>query len=265
MKLLKADNISKTFAVTGGLFRHRVGSVRALRDVSFELAAGESLGLVGESGSGKTTLGKILARFLLPDQGQLQWEGRSIHDFSIHEWAVRVQMIFQDPTSSLNPKLSVYTLLKEPLQMRARLVEKKKLSHAALTGQIQEMLEAVGLPQDILFQYPHQFSGGQKQRLAIARALAMRPRLLVADEPVSALDLSIQAQILNLLADLRERFHLAVIIVSHDLAVVSHMADKVLVLKDGVAVESGDTKKILSDPQHPYTNTLLEAVPDFLR
>jgi ABC-type glutathione transport system ATPase component len=263
--LLKAENLSKEFSVAGGILRRRIGTVQALRRVSFELHEGESLGLAGESGSGKTTLGRILCRFLTPDQGRLWWDGRPAESFSRREWATRVQMIFQDPAASLNPKLSVHTLLSEAILSRARLAGQERPSKTDVHRRMKEHLSAVGLPTDIFFYYPHQFSGGQKQRLAIARALAMEPRLLVADEPVSALDLSIQAQILNLLMDLKERFHLTTVVVSHDLAVLSHLADRILVMKAGEVVEAGATSQILSSPKHPYTRSLVDAVPALLR
>ncbi len=265
MALLQAEGLSKTFTSLSGIFRHRVHHTRALKNISFTLEEGRSLGLVGESGSGKTTLGRLLARLLSPDQGRLLWEGRPAEEFSALEWAGRVQMIFQDPAASLNPKHSVKTLLEEPLRTRARLDGETSPSPARLRERAEELLGTVGLPPDIFFYYPHQFSGGQKQRLAIARALALKPRVLVADEPVSALDLSIQAQILNLLMELKERYHLTTVVISHDLAVVGQLAEKVLVLKDGEAVEDGDTAAVLSNPRHPYTQTLLDAVPRLLR
>ena len=258
MALLTVERAGKEYSVEGGVLRRRVGTVRALHDASFELQEGESLGLVGESGSGKTTLGRIIARLLPPTTGRVLWEGEDQNSFSRREWASRVQMIFQDPTSSLNPKLTVRSLLREPLRARAG-------GTGSIDERVRELLRTVGLADDALDHYPHQFSGGQKQRLAIGRALAMGPRLLVADEPVSALDLSIQAQILNLLMDLKDRFQLSLIVVSHDLAVVSHLADRVIVLKEGEIVEQGETASVLANPRHPYTQTLLEAVPTLLR
>ncbi|HMU75549.1 MAG TPA: dipeptide/oligopeptide/nickel ABC transporter ATP-binding protein, partial [Elusimicrobiota bacterium] len=216
MNLLEVSDLSKTYAVEAGLFRRRVGAVKALAGVSFSLESGRSLGLVGESGSGKTTLARILAGFLDADGGSVSWEGRPRESYSRNEWASRVQMVFQDPSASLNPKLRVRTQLDEALGQRARW-DRTALSGRELKERRVRLLNDVGLPPDAGEAYPHQFSGGQKQRIAIARALAAGPRLLLADEPVSSLDLSVQAQILNLLADLREKFNLAVILISHDL------------------------------------------------
>ncbi len=265
MELLKAEGLTKSFPVEAGLFRRAAGGVRALDDVSFSLEAGESVGVVGESGSGKTTLARILAGFLAPDGGKLVWEGRPREFFSRNAWAARVQMIFQDPSASLNPKLSVQTLLAEPLRQRARWDGLSIPRGPALVQRIEEALVEVGLAPEARLAYPHQFSGGQKQRIAIARALAAGPRLLLADEPVSALDLSIQAQILNLLADLREKHNLTMVLISHDLTVVRQLTDRVMVLHQGKAAECGPTAGVLAAPQSPVTQALLEAVPAFLR
>jgi peptide/nickel transport system ATP-binding protein len=255
--LLEIQNLSKVYPVRGGIFQTRRGNVRALEDVSLALNAGESLGLVGESGSGKTTLARILAGFLVPSCGEVRWRGKSLNTFSRSEWAGQVQMIFQDPSASLNPKLSVGTHLREALGVRARRSGERITVETALAD--------VGLPADARFYYPHQFSGGQKQRIAIARALAVGPHLLIADEPVSALDLSVQAQILNLLADLKDRYHLSLILISHDLTVVRQMTDRVLILDGGRAVESGPTRSVLAHPSSPVTRGLLDAVPALLR
>jgi peptide/nickel transport system ATP-binding protein/oligopeptide transport system ATP-binding protein len=263
--LVELESVTKDFAVEGGLLRRRVGAVRALDAVSLSVREGETLGLLGESGSGKTTLGRVLLRLLAPDAGRVLWEGRPAEEFSRAEWSTRVQMVFQDPSASLNPKLCVRTLLEEAVRLRAARAGEGRLTGDAARAAAEALLAAVGLPADSLRLYPHQFSGGQKQRVAIARALALRPRLLVADEPVSALDLSIQAQILNLLSELREMYHLTVIIISHDLAVVSHLADRLAVLKDGRLVETGPTEDVLARPAHPYTALLLKSVPEVLR
>ena len=264
MTLLEVKSLSKTYAVEAGIFRRRVGAVKALEGVSFSLESGRSLGLVGESGSGKTTLARILAGFLEADGGSVLWEGRPRESFSRNEWASRVQMVFQDPTASLNPKLRVRTLLDEALGQRARW-DRTALSGRELKERRIRLLNDVGLPPDAGEAYPHQFSGGQKQRIAIARALAAGPRLLLADEPVSSLDLSVQAQILNLLADLREKFNLAVILISHDLTVVRQLTDRVLVLAGGHSADEGETALVLPAPQSPATRNLLAAVPALLR
>jgi ABC-type glutathione transport system ATPase component len=255
--LLEISGLTKIYPVRGGLFQNRRSEVRALEGFSVTLNAGESLGLVGESGSGKTTLARLLAGFLSPSAGQIFWEGKPQSEFSRAEWAGHVQMIFQDPSASLNPKLSVGSLLAEPIRRRQ--------GRLGLATAVTSALADVGLPSDAQNYYPHQFSGGQKQRIAIARALAVGPKLLIADEPVSALDLSVQAQILNLLADLRERWHLTLILISHDLTVVRQMTERVLILDKGKTAEQGSTEMVLSQPKSTMTRTLLDAVPGFLR
>lgn len=254
---MEVQHLGKAYPVRGGVFQAHRGVVRALDGVNLSLAPGESLGLVGESGSGKTTLARLLAGLLTPSEGQILWEGRPQKEFSRREWAGCAQMVFQDPSASLNPKLSVGTLLAEACRMRG--------GRRDVVAAVETALSEVGLPPDARFHYPHQFSGGQKQRIAIARALAVGPKLLIADEPVSALDLSVQAQILNLLADLRDRLHLTLVLISHDLTVVRQMTDRVLILDKGQIVETGSTEKVLSHPAHPTTRALLEAVPALLR
>jgi len=258
--LLNATDLSKTFPE-----KSRGKGTTALSHVSFSLAPGESLGVVGESGCGKTTLARILSGFLTPDQGSLLWEGRPFQSLTRDERASKIQLIFQDPFSSLNPKLSVHTTLGEALVQRARWDHGPQPSRKDLDERVRETLSAVGLPRDAGALYPHQFSGGQRQRVAMARALAAGPQLLIADEPVSALDLSVQAQILNLLADLREKLGLSLILISHDLAVVQQMTDRVLVMAQGRVVEEGVSSEVLANPQAPETQTLLSAVPVLLR
>lgn len=261
MILLSAENISKEFGIEGGFFRQKIGSVRALNNISLRLEEGESVGVVGESGSGKTTLAKILLRMLTPDNGNLLWEGKPAESISRQEWAHGVQMIFQDPAASLNPKLTVQTQLTEALRAKKIALAEPRLSTNAEKDALKYLLTSVGLPWDALFYYPHQFSGGQKQRIAIARALAVKPRLLIADEPVSSLDLSIQAQILNLLMDLKDQYRLTLLTISHDLAVISYLAGRVVVMKQGNVVEEGATADVLSRPADAYTKALLDAVP----
>lgn len=246
MNLLEVKHISKTFPIEGGLFRQRVGSVQAVRDVSFQIKKGETLAVVGGSGCGKSTLARLMTGLLPLDEGELLWDGQPLQTFSPLERAHRIQMIFQDPFASLNPKLSVGTQLRE--------VVHGDTNPASL-------LQAVGLPADTLAHYPFQFSGGQRQRIAIARALAMKPALLIADEPLSALDVTIQAQILDLFKELKATYGLTILFITHDLAVADHFADRLLVLQNGRVIEEGLTASVLKNPQHPYTQALLEAVP----
>jgi ABC-type glutathione transport system ATPase component len=265
MSLLTVKNVAKIYPVEGGVLRRKIGLLPALKGVDVDVPAGASIGLVGESGSGKTTLGKIIARHLQADGGELLWESRPAAEFTRRDWAGRVQMVFQDPAASLNPKLMIRTQLSEALEVRRLLDGKPAPGRAAREEALAALLSDVGLTAEALGRHPHQFSGGQRQRLAIARALAVKPRLLVADEPVSSLDLSVQAQILNLLMDLKKRLGLTFIIISHDLAVVSRLADRIAVMKAGAIVESGATDDVLSRPAHDYTRKLLGAVPAFLK
>src|SRR5258708_6221723 len=249
--IVEGRGISKTFPIEGGVFRRRIGSVQALKDVSFQIMKGETLALVGGSGCGKSTLAKIIAGLIVPDTGTLLWEGRPLPTHRL-ERARRIQMIFQDPFASLNPKLSIGTQLSEVVHLAEGRDDEERCG---------QLLESVGMSHDALWHYPFQFSGGQRQRIAIARALAMRPALLIADEPLSALDVTIQAHILELLRELRKTYTLTVLFISHDLAVVDSFADRMIVLQNGVAVEEGPVTTLLSQPRHPYTRALLDAVP----
>jgi peptide/nickel transport system ATP-binding protein len=217
----------------------------AVRDVSFELRRGETLGVVGESGSGKTTLMKLLLGLERPDEGSVAYTGEAL--------TREVQIVFQDPASALDPRMRVSDIILEPVRAM-RLAGDRR-------ARVEELLDAVGLPRDSAHRYPHEFSGGQRQRIAIARALAPRPRVLIGDEPVSALDVSVRAQILNLLEDLRTGFDLTLVLVSHDLSVVRHMSDRVLVMNRGSIVEEGPTREIFRAPRHAYTRLLLDSIP----
>jgi ABC-type glutathione transport system ATPase component len=221
-----------------------------LTDVSFALEKSEILAIVGGSGCGKSTLAKILTGLLSSDAGEILWEGRALTDFSRLERARKIQMIFQDPYASLNPKLTVGSQIREVLRLMG-----------ASSEQAVTLLESVGLHADVLNHYPFQFSGGQRQRVAIARALAMNPELLVADEPLSALDVTTQAQILDLLTRLKASRNLTVLFITHDLAVASQVADRIIVLHEGAIVEEGTASAVLGSPRHPYTQALLNAVP----
>jgi oligopeptide transport system ATP-binding protein len=235
-------------------------TVRAVEDVSFALNEGEVLGLVGESGSGKTTIGQATLRLIHPTAGQILFRAQEIthwRDRALKSFRRYAQPIFQDPFASLNPRLTVEAIITEPLKTHLRAASRSGRQQRA-----RELLEQVGLPVESLGRYPHQFSGGQRQRIAIARALALAPALVIADEPVSALDVSIQAQIINLLKTLQKEYHLALLFIGHDLAVVEHISDRIMVLYLGRVMEIGPARRLIQMPKHPYTEALISAVPE---
>jgi oligopeptide transport system ATP-binding protein len=256
--LLEIQNLRKLFPVKGGLFFGKIGDVRAVDGVSLTIAQGETLGLVGESGCGKSTLARMMVRLIDPTSGLMHFAGRDLTSLSGSElrlWRRRVQMIFQDPYDSLNSRHTIGQIIQEPLVI-----------HSVGTAQEQRnkvvgLLKKVGLSPDSIDRYPHEFSGGQRQRIGIARALALGPELIICDEPVSALDVSIQSQILNLLVDLQRESGISMVFVAHDLAAVKYISDRIAVMYLGKIVEIAEADKIYSSPKHPYTRALISAIP----
>lgn len=249
MTLLRVTNLTKTYPATGGR------RVQALSEVSLEIASGEVLGVVGESGCGKSTLGRAILRLADPDLGQVVFDGQDMMTLTRRQMnAVRrnLQVVFQDPFGALNPRHTVGHILAEPLIVQG--IGNRE-------ARVAEVLALVGLPQTAAARYPHEFSGGQRQRIAIARALVLNPKLIVADEAVSALDVSVQSQILNLIAGLRKRLGLSILFISHDLSVIRHVSDRIAVMYLGRIVETGPTESVIAAPRHPYTQALLSAVP----
>ncbi|MDD3782934.1 MAG: dipeptide ABC transporter ATP-binding protein [Limnochordia bacterium] len=258
--LLEVRNLVKHFPIRQGIiFSKQVGAVQAVDDISFTVRKGETLGLVGESGCGKTTTGRLILRLIEPTSGDIIFDGKNIPQLpkdEMRELRKEMQIIFQDPYGSLNPRMTVGDIIGEPLHIHklARGAEREK--------RVRELLEVVGLSAFHARRFPHEFSGGQRQRIGIARALAVRPRLIICDEPVSALDVSIQAQVINLLQDLQKEFDLTYIFIAHDLAVVKHISDRVAVMYLGKIVELTDKNELYRNPKHPYTQALLSAIPE---
>ncbi len=256
--LLEVRNLKKYFPITRGIFSRTVGQVKAVDGVSLTIQKGETLGLVGESGCGKTTAGRTILRLIEPTEGQVRFNGVDVLTLKrkgLRAMRHQIQIIFQDPYGSLNPRMTIGGMLTEALKIH------KLANGNDRHNRVADLLETVGLRPDYARRYPHEFSGGQRQRIGIARALAVNPRFIVADEPVSALDVSIQAQIINLLQDLQARFGLTYLFVAHDLSVVKHISNRVAVMYLGRIVEIADSQTLYANPQHPYTRALLSAVP----
>lgn len=257
--LLEIKNLKTYYPVKGGFFKRTVAEVKAVDDISFEIRKGETLGLVGESGCGKSTAGRTILRLLSPTNGKIIFDGKDITKLSgnqLRQARQDFQMVFQDPYASLNPKQMVGNIIAEPIRNYTNKTMRE------LKPDIMELLNKVGLPEDAYYKYAHEFSGGQRQRIGIARALALRPKLIVADEPVSALDVSVQSQVLNLLKDLQQDFDLTYLFIAHDLSVVKHMSDRIGVMYLGNLVELADKSSLYEEPLHPYTQALISAIPE---
>jgi len=259
MPLLEVRNLQTWFPVHGGIFRRHIDDIKAVDDVSFSVEAGTTVGLVGESGSGKSTIGKTILKLVKATGGQILFEGRDILPLSEDDFRPlrkEIQMIFQDPFGSLNPRHTILQIVGEALEIHF-----PSMSRRERRERVSELMQQVGLKPGMLERYPHEFSGGQRQRIGIARALAVKPKFIVCDEPVSALDVSVQAQIVNLLQDLQDELGLTYLFIAHDLGVVEHMSDHVLVMYHGKIVESAPAEEIYANPQHEYTKKLLAAIP----
>ncbi len=258
-KLLEIKNLKKYFPVKEGVFRKTVAHVKAVDDISFFIKRGETLGLVGESGCGKSTAGRTILRLLEATEGEIWFEGKNLLALDkkeLREMRKEMQIIFQDPYASLNPRMTVADIVGEPMDIHNLASNKKERNN-----KVADILDTVGLGPEYMKRYPHEFSGGQRQRIGVARALAVDPSLIIADEPVSALDVSIQAQVINLLQDLQTDFDLTYLFIAHDLSVVKHISDRVAVMYLGKIVELADKKELFDDPKHPYTQSLLSAIP----
>jgi peptide/nickel transport system ATP-binding protein len=256
--LLEVRNLKTYYPVKGGFFRRTIGYVKAVDDVSFDIKKGETLGLVGESGCGKSTTGRTIIRLLNATEGSILFNGKDIANLkgkSLRTIRKDIQMIFQDPYASLNPMEMVGDIISEPIR------NFKRITKQELRNEVIDLLQKVGLPEDAYYKYAHEFSGGQRQRIGIARALALRPKLIIADEPVSALDVSVQSQVLNLLKELQHEFDLTYLFIAHDLSVVKHMSDRIAVMYLGNMVEIANRNLLYVEPLHPYTQALISAIP----
>ncbi len=256
--LLKVDGLVKHFPITRGIFRRQVGTVKAVDGISFEIKGRENLGLVGESGCGKSTAARVILQLLKATSGKVYFKEQEITSISSEDLRKRrpqMQMIFQDPQDSLNPRMTVGSIISEPMFEHQRLKDKQRRER------VEQLLNSVGLDPYVTNRYPHEFSGGQRQRIGIARALALSPDFIICDEPIAALDVSIQAQVINLLEDLQEEYGLTYLFISHDLSMIRHISDRVAVMYLGRIVELASSQELYSNPLHPYTKALLSAVP----
>ncbi len=257
--LVEIRDLVKRFPITAGLRNREVGAVHAVDGVSFDVMQGETIGLVGESGCGKSTTARLILRLLEPTSGSIRFDGHEIADMdapSLAPFRRQMQMIFQDPYSSLNPRKTVGAIIGEPFE-----IHRLAATEADRKGRVQDLMDLVGLNPEHYNRYPHEFSGGQRQRIGVARAIAVKPRLLVADEPVSALDVSIQAQIINLLSDLKRELGLTLVFIAHDLSVVRHVCDRIAVMYLGKIMEIAESDDLVEGPRHPYSSALLSAIP----
>ena len=260
--MIRVENIKKYFPIKGGFLNKKTGDVKAVENVSFEIPEGEILGLVGESGSGKSTLGRSLIRLIEPTNGKIFYNNKDITKFSEKEMrSLRkdFQIIFQDPYASLDPRKKVFDIISQGLSIHS------SMSKNQVYEKVLEIINDVGLQEEHLSRYPHEFSGGQRQRIGIARALVLDPKFIIADEPVSALDVTIQAQILNLILELKKKYSLTILFISHDLSVINQIADRVMVMYLGHILEIAKTKNLFSNPKHPYTRSLIETAPQIFR
>ncbi len=260
--MIRVENIKKYFPIKGGFFNKKTGDVKAVENVSFEIPEGEILGLVGESGSGKSTLGRSLIRLIEPSNGKIFYNKKDITEFSEKEMRKLrkdFQIIFQDPYASLDPRKKIFDIISQGISIHS------KMNKSQIYDKVLEIIKDVGLQEEHLSRYPHEFSGGQRQRIGIARALVLDPKFIIADEPVSALDVTIQAQILNLILALKEKYSLTILFISHDLSVINQIADRVMVMYLGHIVEIASTKNLFSNPRHPYTRSLIETAPQIFR
>ena len=260
--MIEIKNLKKYFPIKGGFFNNKKGDVKAVENITFKIPEGEILGLVGESGSGKTTLGRSIIRLIEPSEGEIYYNDKNILKFNekdMRSLRKEFQIIFQDPYASLDPRKKIFDIISQGLKIHTNMTKQE------IYEKVSSIIKEVGLQEEHLNRYPHEFSGGQRQRIGIARALLLDPKFIIADEPVSALDVTIQAQILKLILELKEKYSLTILFISHDLSVINQIADRVMVMYLGHLVEVASTKKLFSNPKHPYTKSLIETAPQIFR